>query len=396
MWPVTVGRPPRVHPGSVPSPLPSRRAVRPHWFASVMGTGIVALALVGLPGHVPGARALAGAFWVLAAAMLLALLLGVGLDVRRRRGGFGSHLADPAVAPYLGAPAMAVLIVGGGVLPLADGVLGAAALPVAGVLWAVGTALGLASAVAVPVAAITRHDLTPDATSAVWLMPVVPPMTSAATGALLVPHVPAGEARATALVACYTLFGMTLVVSLLVVAMLWQRLLLHGPGPAAAVPTLWIVLGPLGQTVTAAHHLGVVAPGALPDAGGAFAALGLVVGVPLWGFTLLWTAIATAVTVDVARRHLPFSLTWWSFTFPLGTVVTATSGLADITGLRALTVVAVLLCAALVVAWLVVAVRTADHRLRGPGRPPRDVGRRGVGTRGVGQGSPGEEPAARG
>ncbi|MCW2618235.1 MAG: C4-dicarboxylate transporter, partial [Modestobacter sp.] len=29
-----------------------------------------------------------------------------------------------------------------------------------------------------------------------------------------------------------------------------------------------------------------------------------------------------------ARQHLPFSLTWWSFTFPVGTVVTGTSGLA--------------------------------------------------------------------
>ena len=34
------------------------------------------------------------------------------------------------------------------------------------------------------------------------------------------------------------------------------------------------------------------------------------------------------MTVKTARAGLPFSLTWWSFTFPVGTVVTGTSQLA--------------------------------------------------------------------
>ena len=45
---------------------------------------------------------------------------------------------------------------------------------------------------------------------------------------------------------------------------LWNQLLHHGVGPARLVPTLWIVLGPLGQSITAANLLGNVAdlPGA--------------------------------------------------------------------------------------------------------------------------------------
>ena len=39
-------------------------------------------------------------------------------------------------------------------------------------------------------------------------------------------------------------------------------------------------------------------------------------------------ALAVVVTARTARVGLPFGLAWWSFTFPLGTVVTATSGLA--------------------------------------------------------------------
>jgi hypothetical protein len=36
-----------------------------------------------------------------------------------------------------------------------------------------------------------------------------------------------------------------------------------------------------------------------------------------------WT-LAFAITIRAAREKLPFSLTWWSFTFPVGTRVTRT------------------------------------------------------------------------
>ena len=99
------------------------------------------------------------------------------------------------------------------------------------------------------------------------------------------------------------------------------------------VPTLWIVLGPLGQSITAANLLGGVARLALPAPyATAFAAFGVVYGVPVWGFAALWAALATALTVRAAPGRLPFSLTWWSFTFPVGTCVTGTIALAGTPG----------------------------------------------------------------
>ena len=44
-----------------------------------------------------------------------------------------------------------------------------------------------------------------------------------------------------------------------------------------------------------------------------------VYGVPTWGFAMMWLALAAAITVRTARRGLPFALTWWSFTLPVGT-----------------------------------------------------------------------------
>jgi len=173
----------------------------------------------------------------------------------------------------------------------------------------------------------------PDAAFGGWLMPVVPPMVSAATGALLVPHLPAGQLRLTLLLACYAMFGLSLIASLVVITQLWRRLVRYSVGPAAMVPTLWIVLGPLGQSITAANLLGEVAHLALPAPySTAFAAFGVVYGVPVWGFAALWAGLATALTVRAGRHQLPFGLTWWSFTFPVGTCVTGTSDLALHTG----------------------------------------------------------------
>jgi len=109
----------------------------------------------------------------------------------------------------------------------------------------------------------------------------------------------------------------------------------------ARVPTLWIVLGPLGQSITVAGLLGTDAALAvdrnLADGMNVFAVL---YGVPVWGFAVLWIGLATALTVRTLRRGMPFALTWWSLTFPVGTFVTGTTQLAAHTGLPAFRIAA--------------------------------------------------------
>jgi tellurite resistance protein TehA-like permease len=80
---------------------------------------------------------------------------------------------------------------------------------------------------------------------------------------------------------------------------------------------------------------------------------------------MLWLALAAAITRRAAREHLPFSLTWWSFTFPVGTVVTGTSVLAASTHASFLKYASVALYALLVAAWLTAATRTARGTIDG-------------------------------
>ncbi|MEV6347408.1 TDT family transporter [Actinoplanes sp. NPDC051851] len=368
--PLQVRRPPQ------PSAAVAPPGPVPNWYAAVMGTGIVATAAASLPWRFPGLRDFAIAVWLLAVALLAVLLTGTLRNPR----GWLAHRADPVVSHFYGTFPMALISVGAATLLIGRDVIGLpAALTVHAVLWTLGTISGLVTAIAVPfrqftapaqpaipaIPAIPAMPAVPAAFGG-WLVPVVPPMVSAATGALLVPYLPAGQLRLTLVVLCWAMFGLSLVAALVVITLIWQRLAAHRVGPAALVPTLWIVLGPLGQSVTAANLLGAAGADALPSPyGRAFVAFGVVFGLPVWGFALLWAALAGAVTVRTIRAGLPFSLGWWSFTFPVGTCVTATSALAAHTGSVLLAVLAVLFYLGLVAAWATVALRTVRALNRG-------------------------------
>jgi C4-dicarboxylate transporter/malic acid transport protein len=343
------------------------RDLGPNWFATVMGTGIVANAAALLPARVSGLHAAARAVWALAACALIALTAAWAVHWIRHRERAVAHAANPVMAQFWGAPAMALMTVGAGTVLLGRDWIGLrAAVDADWVLWGAGTALGLVTACWIPYLMMTRESIAPDAAFGGWLMPVVPPMVSAATGALLIGHVASAQGRLTMLLGCYAMFGISLIASMIIIPQVWSRMVLHKPGPAVMMPTVWIVLGPLGQSVTAAGNLAGVAGTALPrpyPAGTAVFAL--LYGVPTWGFAMLWLALATALTVRTARQGLPFSLTWWSFTFPLGTCVTGTISLAARTHSDLLRGAALLLFALLAVAWVVVAARTAAGAARG-------------------------------
>ncbi len=343
------------------------RDLGPNWYATVMGTGIVAIAAALLPVRVTGLHAAALAVWALAAFCLIALTAAWAVHWIKYPDRARAHAANPVMAPFWGAPAMALMTVGAGTVLLGRDWIGLpAAVDADWVLWGAVTALGVVTACWIPYLMFTRPSLAPESVFGGWLMPVVPPMVSAATGAVLIPHLASAQGRLTMLLGCYAMFGISLVASVIIITMLWSRLVTYRAGPAVMMPTMWIVLGPLGQSVTAAGNLAGVAGTALPRPYPAGAAVfALLYGVPTWGFAMLWLALATAITIRTARQGLPFGLTWWSFTFPVGTCVTGTISLAIRTHSEALRGASVVLFALLAAAWLVVAARTAAGSARG-------------------------------
>lgn len=126
------------------------------------------------------------------------------------------------------------------------------------------------------------------------------------------------------------------------------------------------MLGPLGQSITVAGLLATHAHLAVaPELAAGTEIFAILFGVPVWGFCVLWIGLAAALTVRTLRRGMPFALTWWSLTFPVGTFVTGTTQLAVHTGLPAFEVAASAAYAGLLCTWALVAVRTARGSLAG-------------------------------
>ena len=352
--------------------------IGPNWFASVMGTGIVANAGATLPVNVPGMHIFTRVVWVAAAVLLTGLVVIVGGHWLRNPTVARKHARNPQMAHFYGAAPMALLTVATGSILVGGEVIGEqAAIGLAWLLWVAGTIGGLFTAVSIPYLMFTQHEVTPDAAFGGWLMPIVPPMVAAATGALLIPHAREGVWRQTLLYGCWAMFGLSLLAALIIISMIWSRLALYGTSGTARVPTLWIVLGPLGQSITAAGLLGREAATAVdPSIAQPMNAFAILFGVPVWGFAVLWIALATSLTVRTLRRGMPFALTWWSLTFPVGTFVTGTTQLAAHTGLPAFRIAAVTAYVGLLSTWLLVGYRTARGTVGGDllAPPPPNAG----------------------
>ncbi|SIR95613.1 TDT family transporter [Williamsia sterculiae] len=338
----------------------------PNWFASVMGTGIVANAAATLPVRSAGLRDAAVVIWMLAAVVLAALTVGFVVHWVHHRANAVGYLRHPVMVHFYGAPPMALLTVGAGAVQVGPTVFGATAMTTVFVsLWILGTVLGVATCLLA-----TARILNPrtDRTAALpaWLMPVVPPMVSASTGSLLIPVMPAGPGRLMMLAFCYALFALSAVTGAITLACVVFRLARRGLDSVQAAPTMWITLGIVGQSTTAANLLAARSRSVVePAVARWLEQAGMDVGIVMGFVGAVLGAVATIVTVRAARTGLRFSLAWWSFTFPVGTCVTGMTAWGSASGSTTAQDVAVMLFGVLVVAWLTVATYTIGGSVSG-------------------------------
>lgn len=323
-----------------------------------MGTSALSVALL-VVGE--GTSAAERTTWAARVVLVVALLMGVvvlGLTVARWIRFTAEARADlrhPVKGGMTATAAGALLTLGVGIGRVGPGFLPEPViLPTVTVLVVLGSSLALLIGWEFLAEVFTSRDAALAQMSGAWF---VPPVVTIVTPLALLPIIAAEPVLATDLIAVgWAFLGMGGVLYVVVTATLFMRSISHPLPPAGLAPTLFIGMGPAGllaldmvRLSQASVQAGIAEPSLVSAT--------LPVATMMWGFGLWWMASA----LIVLRRGyvtLPFSLSWWGFTFPLAAWTIATIALARTWDSGLLGLIGWVATVALTVLWGYVVVRT--------------------------------------
>jgi tellurite resistance protein TehA-like permease len=231
--------------------------------------------------------------------------------------------------------------------------------------------LALATNLYLPFIIMSRHESQLSTMTAAWLLPIVATIVASGTGSLIAPLLPNAQHTLWTLLISYILWGCGVPLAMFTLVMYFHRLTMHALPPREMIVSVFLPLGPLGQGAFAVMNLGKGAIDILPRAGAVPLApqagqiayvLGLLLGLVMWGFGLVWLFFALA---SISRSRFPFNLGWWGFTFPIGVYTVATTTLAKELPSRFFAVLGTGMSVAVCFLWVVVAAGTVLGAVRG-------------------------------
>ena len=173
------------------------------------------------------------------------------------------------------------------------------------------------------------HEQSIDKLTAVWLLPVVPPIVASGVGGNLCSVIPKAAVSPT-LIASYVSWGIGVPFSMSLLVLYIHRLTVYNVflflsfliqlPPSEISVSAFLPIGSLGQGGAAIIQLGVVARNIefiSPQISQTLHGIGIFAGLIMWSYALLWITLAIA-TMAARFPRIPFSMAWWGFTFPLG------------------------------------------------------------------------------
>lgn len=339
------------------------RGLHPGWFGAVMGTAIVAVAASLNPGHtssmVATARTVSQVMTLIAAGLGVILLVLFVSRFARHGDAALADLRDPGVGALYGTVPGAILVLAAATAAVGPTWFAPSTVrDLVEVLDWIGIPLALVVSLVFAQTLFLRASLAAEAVNGSWF---IPPVVNIVVPLVLVPLVPGSSPAVarTLLFLSYGFWGMGFMLYLIIIAMLYQRLVLHPLPHAGLAPSLWIGLGPIGVGSLALLKLAAAGGGVFGNQAATVALASKLVATALWGFGAWWFLVATTLLVHYLRAgSLPYGIGWWGFTFPLGAYTVATLALAQAWSLSSLQWVGASLFVVLVVFWIVVVIRT--------------------------------------
>lgn len=305
---------------------PSRivQTFSPAWFAAVMGTAAIPLAIGFADG--PWVRPLAGAFTLLAAAMFLAALGPWTLRWLRHPEVVHRDLEHPVAASFMPTMPIAMHVLALDLLRYPDLLLPrAVSIDLALWLWIAGT-VGIYVLGWTVLLRVYRHEaIEVKHANFGWFIPAVSKLIIPVAGFELAGLYPGARD----LIAGLSLasLGVGFFLFVFVGAAVYHRYKFAPLPPGRLAATFFIGMTPTAILAVALvkllhlvqhHPLLDLTPALL----GPLVKLLLIVN---WGFSAWWFLMALILVGHYRRRgDLPFAMSWWAFTFPSGALAVAT------------------------------------------------------------------------
>ncbi len=304
----------------------------PAWFAAVMGTAVVPLAVSFLTPSI--ARPIAAVFMVLSLLMFFAALVPWTLRIFWFPSAVNHDLSHPVAGSFFPTMPIAVVILALNFLKYPDLFTSVAtARELAWWMWLVGS-IGIYVTGFIVLPRVFHHESV-ELTHASygWFIPPVSKLLIPVAGFELAAIFPGRFELAFGF--SMLSFGVGFFLFLFVGSLVYQRYVLETLPPSRLAATSFIAIAPtaiIAVILFKLMHLFETNPafGIDPEIVVAMSTLGIIAS---WGFAAWAFLMALVIVTSYAlRADLPYALSWWAFTFPSGALAVATGVAWKVTG----------------------------------------------------------------
>ena len=325
----------------------------PSWFASVMGTGILAITSLFYSQYIPFLKNLAYILFYFNIILFFTLLIPWILRWIFFKKEALKDLEHPVLSNFYATIAIGMLVLA------ADFIVIGRNIEMGEVFWFAGTLFTVFFGILTPYIMFKGEHVKLDHINPAWFIPPVGLIVIPIAGSLIIPHV-SGMVREFVILFNYFGWGAGFFIYLSLLAIAMYRFILHRPLPNILAPTIWINLGPIGAGTVALVNL--VKNSSFITIQKPF----FVFGFLFWGFGIWWVIMAIALTLHYIKRlKLPYAMSWWAFTFPLGAYVAASHTISLLFRLQLIDYIGFVLYLLLIGFWLITLFKTSIYAYHG-------------------------------
>ena len=325
----------------------------PSWFASVMGTGILAITSLLYSQYIPLLKNLAYILFYFNIILFFVLLIPWILRWILFRKEALNDLKHPVLSNFYATIAIGMLVLA------ADFIVIGKNIEMGEIFWFIGTLCTIFFGILTPYIMFKGEHVKLDHINPAWFIPPVGLIVIPIAGSLIIPHL-SGMVQEFVIFLNYFGWGSGFFIYLALLAVVMYRFILHYPPSNVLAPTIWINLGPIGAGTVALVNLIKNSP---------FITIQepfFVFGFLFWGFGIWWVIMAIAMTLHyIKRMKLPYAMSWWAFTFPLGAYVAASHTISSLFKIQLIDYIGFALYLLLFIFWLATLIKTSIYAYHG-------------------------------